>query len=97
MVGGNCLALHFIQRSEPASRKFYNADFKMVMVFIVRINVPVPAMAGKVLIHSCKHMLTLSNVVFAFVSVVKHIYAWTVQLRGKSVIAPEPHKLLRSH
>ena len=80
MVGGNCLALHFIQRSESASRKFYNADFKIVMVFIVRINVPVPAMAGKVLIHSCKYMLTLSNVIFVFVSIVKHIYTWALQL-----------------
>ena len=73
MIGIYRTALHFIQRPESASLKFYNADFKMVMVFIVCVDIPVSTMTGKMLIHPGKHVLTLPNIVFVLVPVIKYV------------------------
>ena len=58
MIGIYRTALHFIQRPESASLKFYNAD---------------STMTGKMLIHSGKYVLTLPNIVFVLVPVIKYV------------------------
>ena len=73
VIGIYRTALHFIQRPESASLKFYNADFKMVMVFIVCVDIPVSTMTGKMLIHPGKYVLTLPNIVFVLVPVIKYV------------------------
>lgn len=45
----------------------------MVMVFIVCVDIPVSTMTGKMLIHSGKYVLTLPNIVFVLVPVIKYV------------------------
>lgn len=78
VIGIYRTALHFIQRPESVSLKFYNADFKMVMVFIVCVDIPVSTMTGKMLIHPGKYVLTLPNIVFVLVPVIKYVYTRTI-------------------